>query len=885
MGERIRVLHVDDDPEFAELTGGFLEREDDRLSVDVAASAAEGLERLDHDRFDCIVSDYEMPQHSGIEFLEAVRERYPDLPFVLFTGKGSEEIASDAIYAGVSDYLQKGTDTQQYSLLANRIVNLVQQYRAETKLETRAHQQQVVSELGQDGLADERLDVLFERATESVVDGLGADYCKILEYRPERDDLLLRAGVGWHDSVVGSATVEDDPKSQAGYTLRSEAPVVVENLDTDDRFDGPPLLSEHDVKSGISVVIGSPGDPWGVFGTHTRDLTNFSDDDVNFVRNVTNVLANAIERKQSERDLQQVKDQYQAFVEHASDVITVLGDSGVIRYLSPSIEHVLGHDPENLLGDSAFEYIHPDEREFVAQRFLEVVERSEMVTETVEYRMRNADDEWIWVETTGTNRRVSGIEGFVFTSRDITDRKQREREIDETRRQYETILRHSSDYVIIVDEYGDISYASPSIEHVTGFTPEEVRDTNAFEYVHEKDRELALEAFSDSLKNPDGEVTVEFRAATSDGAYKWIEARGSSYRDEPLIDGLLVNIRDITDRKRRETELERYRMIVDASGDPVYTLDDTGRMTFVNDAMVALTGYEENQLLGEHVSMVMTQSHIERGEDLIRTLLSTDEDRGTFEMDILTADGRRIPCENHVALLPFEDEFRGTVGTIRDISDRVERERRLQKERDRLDEFAGVISHDLRNPLNVAQGRLGLSMTECDSEHLETADRALDRIDELIDDLLALAREGDEVRTPEPVDLRDLVRNCWRNVETAEATLAVEFDDRIRADPSRLQQLLENLIRNAVQHGGDDVTIRVGELDEGFYLEDDGPGIPDAATDDVFEVGYSTSEVDTGFGLSIVKQIVDAHGWTIRVTEGADGGARFEITGVEIDAS
>lgn len=173
MGERIRVLHVDDDPEFAELTGGFLEREDDRLSVDVAASAAEGLERLDHERIDCVVSDYEMPQNSGIEFLEAVRERYPDLPFVLFTGKGSEEIASDAIYAGVSDYLQKGTDTQQYSLLANRIVNLVQQYRAESKLETRAHQQQVVSELGQDGLADERLDVLFERATEAVVDAHG----------------------------------------------------------------------------------------------------------------------------------------------------------------------------------------------------------------------------------------------------------------------------------------------------------------------------------------------------------------------------------------------------------------------------------------------------------------------------------------------------------------------------------------------------------------------------------------------------------------------------------------------------------------------------------------------------------------------------------------
>lgn len=883
MGEDIFVLHVDDDREFAEMAGEFLEGEDDRISVDVVTSATDGLERLAETHVDCIVSDYEMPGENGIEFLEKVRTRYPDLPFVLFTGKGSEEIASEAVFAGVSDYLQKGTDTQRYSLLANRIANLVQQYRAESKLETRAYQQRIVAELGQDGLANLRLDELFDQATESIVDGLDTEFCKVLEYRPDRNDLLVRAGVGWRDGVVGDHAVDADPGTQAGYTLQSEDPVVVEDLDREDRFDGPKLLSDHDVESGISVLIGSPGDPWGVLGTHTRTRTTYSDDDINFVRNVANVLANAIERKESERELWRVKDQYQAFVEHSSDVITVLDDSGTIRYLSPSIEQILGYRPAALLGDSAFEYIHPDEREFVARRFLDIAGRSETVTETVEYRMRNADDEWVWIETTGTNRRITGIDGFVFTSRNITDRKQREREIDDTRRQYETILRHSSDYVIVVDHYGDISYASPSIERVTGFTQEEVLDTNAFEYVHEKDREIALGAFSDNLDEPVGEVSVEFRVATSDGAYKWVEARGSSYLDEPLIDGVLVNVRDITDRKRNERELERYRMIVEASGDPVYTLDEDGRMTFVNDAMVALTGHEENALLGEYVSLVMTEDDVGAGEDLIRRLLTTDEERGTFEMDIITADGQRIPCENHVALLPFEEEFRGTVGTIRDISDRVERERRLQRERDRLDEFAGVISHDLRNPLNVAQGRVGLARERYDTEDLDTADRALDRMNQLIDDLLALAREGDEVRTLEPVDLARLARNCWRNVETNRATLDVEFDDTVRADPSRLQQLLENLVGNAIQHGRDSVAIEIGELDGGFYVEDDGPGISDAALDEIFEVGYSTSELDTGFGLSIVKQIVDAHGWTIRVTEGSDGGARFEIRDVEFE--
>ena len=147
----------------------------------------------------------------------------------------------------------------------------------------------------------------------------------------------------------------------------------------------------------------------------------------------------------------------------------------------------------------------------------------------------------------------------------------------------------------------------------------------------------------------------------------------------------------------------------------------------------------------------------------------------------------------------------------------------------------------------------------------------------LIDDLLTLARGDETITDRESVDIVQIVEECWSNVETEDATLVTDVDCTIDADESRLKQVCENLVRNAIEHGGDDVTVTVGEFDEGVYIEDDGSGIPEDEYNDIFTAGYSTSDEGTGFGLSIVEQIVEAHDWEIRVTEGSAGGARFEI--------
>jgi PAS domain S-box-containing protein len=182
--DRIRVLHVDDDPEFAAMTSRFLEREDDALSVLTVTSGADALERVRAGEVDCVVSDYEMPGMDGLDLLAAVRSEAGDLPFVLFTGKGSEGIAAEAVSKGVTDYLQKGSDTDRYSVLANRIRNAVESRRAsEEAARTRRFLEKVV-EHATDMIAviDDRGEITF--VSGSVEEVLGYTRSEIVEMGP-----------------------------------------------------------------------------------------------------------------------------------------------------------------------------------------------------------------------------------------------------------------------------------------------------------------------------------------------------------------------------------------------------------------------------------------------------------------------------------------------------------------------------------------------------------------------------------------------------------------------------------------------------------------------------------------------------------------------------
>jgi len=340
---------------------------------------------------------------------------------------------------------------------------------------------------------------------------------------------------------------------------------------------------------------------------------------------------------------------------------------------------------------------------------------------------------------------------------------------------------------------------------------------------------------------------------------------------------------DITERKERKQKLELVETLFAHAQECQFIIDVAGgefELRHANEYYKwtvglppgeAVTGQTPTDLFGDAGGQEILDRYtecVETRESVAYTVEVPVPEDGTVYRTILTP-------------VVTDDRVTHIVGMARDITEHKRREEALKRQNNRLEEFASVVSHDLWNPLRVADGRLDLIREECESAHLDDVAQALDRMDALIEDLLTLAREGVQVGDVESVDLADLVGDCWQNTAAPDVQVVTTTDRTIRADRSRLQQLLENPLCNAVEHGGENVTVTVGEFESGFYIEDDGPGIPEEDRDEVFEAGYSTTEDGTGFGLRIVKQVVDAHGWNIAVSEGEHGGAWFEVTGVE----
>ncbi len=310
----------------------------------------------------------------------------------------------------------------------------------------------------------------------------------------------------------------------------------------------------------------------------------------------------------------------------------------------------------------------------------------------------------------------------------------------------------------------------------------------------------------------------------------------------------------------------------------VIVTDVDGRIVELNRAARDLFDLSERErVVGKPLADVITSSAVAPGPNRLR-----DEDGADDSVTVTLGD--RVVRVTPSTIRTDRGEVGGDVYLCEDVTGQFIQQSELKRKNERLKEFARIVSNDLRNPLDVAQGRLELAREAVANDHLDHVARAQGRMEVLIDDLLTLAREGEEVTALEPVELAEAVKACWAQLDAAKATMVVQTNQRIRADGGRLELLLENLLQNAIRHGGEDVTISVGALEDGFYVEDDGPGIPPDGRERVFESGYSTTDGGTGFGLAIVERVADAHGWEVTVTGGDGGGARFEFTGVDVES-
>ena len=359
--------------------------------------------------------------------------------------------------------------------------------------------------------------------------------------------------------------------------------------------------------------------------------------------------------------------------------------------------------------------------------------------------------------------------------------------------------------------------------------------------------------------------------------------------------------------------------------DGVLVADADRRIVDSNSVGQELFGRDRGGLVGESIDTVVPVD-IDALLDEVTDGNGDESDdgcRGQFSLEHGTH--RRY---YELSTSPIDDGRGQPIGwtvVIHDVTDRVRRERELEHKNRKLDEFASVVSHDLRNPLAVSKGYLELLEEEYDPEYVRAAAESHERMEQLIDDVLALTRQGQAALEPEPVAVDEVSREAWSTVDTGEATLSIVDGRTIDADRTQFRQLLENLFRNAVEHGstnprsharedavehgstspdsharqdavehgstegrprsddgrGDPIVVTVSALENGLSVADSGTGFA-GDPDRLFESGYTTSDRGTGLGLSIVADICERHGWEVTALEGADGGARFEITGVDV---
>jgi signal transduction histidine kinase len=319
--------------------------------------------------------------------------------------------------------------------------------------------------------------------------------------------------------------------------------------------------------------------------------------------------------------------------------------------------------------------------------------------------------------------------------------------------------------------------------------------------------------------------------------------------------------------------------IVEELGAGVLVYDPAGQVLDANTTATEILGVDCTPSTDVH-EVIEQAGVVESSTDNGEVLATLEESLDGKEFST-TVEGqqRRIA----VSVSAVTDSGGTVVGNrllLYDVTEQYHREQRLERQKAQLDQFASFVSHDLRNPLGIARTYLDFARESGDNDDFEAVEEALERMDTMIEDLLTMARADSIVDETESVAVSGLADDAWGTVQTDGATLKKETTDTIvEADRDLLRNVFENVFRNAREHNDGPLTVTVGSLedDSGFFIADDGTGIPEEKRDEALEQGYSTSEEGSGLGLSIVGGIVDAHGWELAITEARDAGARFEF--------
>jgi len=652
------------------------------------------------------------------------------------------------------------------------------------------------------------------------------------------------------------------------------------------------LAAEAGVKAGLGVPVMVDGDVAVVLEFYMAQRREADERQVDVVTAVSAELGSFVAQKRAEDALNRERDLLEQVMESAPVSISVFARDGRMERANSRALDLRGLSESDAgrfhVDDHAF---YDDDGEKVScedHPFPTVLKTGGPVYDwTAQIELPDGTRKPISVNAAPIRDDDGEIQQVVTVGEDIT----------EIREQYRAITEAASDVILTIDETSTIRSVNPAVADVFGYSQTELTGESLTMLMPEDLTEQHYAALNRYLRTGERSLDwdyVELPGVRADGTEVPLAVSFSEieHQGDTLFTGI---IRDITERKDREAELELFRNLIDHSNDGVFVIDpDTGQFLDVNDTACNRLGYDRAELLAMSVRDVETNipdvgAYRDHVED-VRT-----EGAMTFEGEHQRADGTTVPVAVNVTHVELDQEY--LLAVARDVTERRRYQRKLEASNERLEQFAYAASHDLKEPLRMVSSylqlverRYGDELDEDGREFLEYAVDGADRMSEMIDGLLKYSRVDTRGEPFEPVDLNEVVDDVLEDLQfrirESEADITTEPLPRVKGDPSQLRQLLQNLVSNGIEYSDEPVRIHISAETEGtdpvISVSDDGIGIGPGDTDSIFEVFtrlHSHEEYEgTGIGLALCRRIVERHGGDIWVESEPGEGSTFSLT-------
>ncbi|EGQ43037.1 MAG: PAS sensor histidine kinase [Candidatus Nanosalina sp. J07AB43] len=729
------LLVVDDERESAELIKRNLECISS-CEIFIEHDVERSVERINSAEFEIIVSDYDMGTMNGLQLLDRIEN---DPSFILFTGKGSEKIASEAISAGVTDYIRKG-GPEQYERLRNRVEKVLERKMAERKIKQQGHvlekRNETLEKFTEISISSAKLEHKIDDILNLGIEYFGLETGVMSNIRAK--DCIIQRVRGSRDGVQEGGKI--DIEDTFWQTVVESEETVYYNSEFSADTELHPAYGRQDIEVYIGMPIFVKGEIYGAlnFSSTEKIGRKIGDEERTMARLMAEWLGNELSIQKSMETAEAKQERLRQIIDNLPQLVFAKDREGKFLLANEAVAKAYGTSVDEIEG--ATEAMFADSKE--------------------------------------------EAEGF---------RK---------------------------DDINVIESGQP--KHI----PEEIFTTS------------------------EGERRVQ---QTTKIPYSPVKSNK---------DAVLGVSHDITEKKEKTQRLEMQSSAMEATMDGIAISDAEGNYIYMNDAHAEMFGRDREYFIGKSWKVLYPETEVDRIEQQVFQKLQ-EEGSWIGETVGIHRDGTEIIQEITLSLM---DDGK-IICTNRDVTEQRQSKIELEEKNRRLDEFNSIVSHDLRNPLNVAMGYLNLSNESMTKEDLDKVERSLGRMENIIDELLAVSGDPENFQK-EPLNLNEVLKQA---IKIGERDLSYDLKDDLEVQASRtgLINIFDNLISNSIRHNEKDVSIEVGTTKEGFYYTDNGK--LDSKLEDITDHGFSTSDKGRGLGLSIVKRLADANEWGFKLDKSEDG--------------